>query len=299
MPNPLEELNHRLAVVRDRVRGVALRQTPGFYLFGRPGSAKTYTVRMTLDGEGFPYFYHDGHLTPMGLFELLDEQYDRVIVLDDVSELFASKIALQVLLAALGNQPDEPGVRIIKYRRQGREETVRFQGGLILISNLELHSAPLLQALKSRVHYLHYAPTDEQLIALMRHIAAQGWNGLSPAECSDVAEFVIEKATSNGVSPDLRLLVDKALPDYLQWRNGQCETHWRDLVLTTLEEQLVPLEHTTQAHRTRWHRKQEEHAVLRGILEEYATRDEQILAWVSETGKSDRAFYRRLGELGM
>jgi hypothetical protein len=45
-------------------------------------------------------------------------------------------------------------MRTIKYRRQGREVVVRFAGGIILISNLELHALPLLEALKSRLHYL-------------------------------------------------------------------------------------------------------------------------------------------------
>lgn len=296
--DPLTDLTRRLAVVRDRVRGVALRHHTGFYLFGRPGSSKTYTARKTLDDEGFPYTYHDGHLTAMGFFDLLGEQHDRVIVLDDVSEIFDNKIALQLLLAALGNQPDEPGVRIVKYKRQGHEQTVRFTGGLILISNLELHAAPLLEALKSRVHYLHYNPTDEQIIALMRAIARKGWNGISPQECGEIAAFVIEKSQAFGCHLDLRLLVDKAFPDFLQWRNGQAETHWRDLVVTTMEQQLVHLEHTTDAQRTRWNVKQKEHAVVRAILEEHDSREEQIAAWVSGTGKSQRAFYRRLAELG-
>jgi len=78
----------------------------------------------------------------MGLFDLLAQYHDRVIVLDDVSEILANRIALQILLAALGNQPNATGVRSVKYRRQGHDETVRFTGGIILISNLELHAAP-------------------------------------------------------------------------------------------------------------------------------------------------------------
>jgi len=124
MPVALQELQQRLAVVRDRVRGVARRHYTGFYLFGRPGTSKTYTVRTTLDELNFAYEYHLGHLTPMGLFDLLAEQHDRVLVLDDVSEILTNRIALQVLLAALGNQPHATGTRIVKYRRQGRDITV-------------------------------------------------------------------------------------------------------------------------------------------------------------------------------
>jgi len=151
--SPLQELQQQLAIVRDRVRSVARKLSNGLYLFGPAGTSKTYTVKTTLDDLKLkrPYQYHLGHITSMGLFDLLGECHDRIIVLDDVSELLNSKIALQILLAALGNQPDDTGERIVKYQRQGHDEIVRFTGGIILISNLKLHATPLLDALKSRV----------------------------------------------------------------------------------------------------------------------------------------------------
>jgi hypothetical protein len=47
----LAELQRRQAVVRDYVRGVALQYRTGLYLFGPPGTAKTYTVRSVLGNE--------------------------------------------------------------------------------------------------------------------------------------------------------------------------------------------------------------------------------------------------------
>ena len=299
----LEELNRRLAVVRDRVRGVALGHHTGFYLFGRPGTGKTHIVRKTLAGLDIPYYYHDGHLTPLGLFDLLAEQHDRVIVLDDVSALFEERVALQLLLAALSRQPGGTEGRIVKYRRQGRVESVRFSGGIICLSNLELHAAPLLQALKSRMHYLKYDPTDEQLDALMQTIAAQGWPvgepQLSPDECQEVAAFLIAASRRLGVRLDVRLLVDKAFPDYLQHRLGETEVHWKDLVIATLQEQLVDLQHTpVERHGRREGRKQQERQIIQELLAEYAAVPARLAAWETRTGKSARAYYRRLEELG-
>ncbi len=298
----LETLYSRQAVVRDRVRGVALKLHTGLYLFGRAGTGKTHGVRQTLEGTGVPYHYHDGHLTDLGLFDLLEEQHDRVIVLDDVSSLFERKVGLQLLLAALGNQPDETGQRLVKYRRQGRDETIRFTGGIIAISNLELHSAPLLQALKSRVHYLKYDPTEDQIAALFLDIAGRGWPSgrplLSARECRSVAEFVIEEARRLNVRLDIRLLVDKAFPDYLQHRSGHTEAHWKDLVRATLEEQLIDLKHTVVGGKPgRAERKRDEQEVVRDILAEFHTKAEQLAAWRDRVGKSDRAFYRRLEEM--
>lgn len=129
----LAELNERLALVRDRVRGVAKQGQAGFYLYGRAGTSKTYTVRTTLEELGVKYQYQNGHITPIGLFETLEEHPDGIIVLDDVSEIFKQPTAKSILLAALGSQPN--GVREIRYKRQGVTAKVRFSGGVIAISN--------------------------------------------------------------------------------------------------------------------------------------------------------------------
>lgn len=45
----LADLGRRQAIVRDNVRGVARQYATGLYLFGRPGTAKTHTVRRVLE----------------------------------------------------------------------------------------------------------------------------------------------------------------------------------------------------------------------------------------------------------
>ena len=300
--SPLDDLNSRLTIIRDRVRGVALGHHTGFYLFGRPGTSKTFTVRKTLDELKTKYEYIDGHLTPMGLFELLALYFDRVIVLDDVAQLLADKKALQILLAALGNQPDNRHARIIKYRRQGRDETIRFTGGIIAISNLELHSQPLLEALESRFTTSGILPPTTRWRLLMLEVSRKGWPSqspvLTPAQCLEVATFLITESQRLNVRLDMRMLVDKAFPDLLQHRQGDTEAHWKDLVMTTLEQQTVELTHTIAEASTRQARKEQEHEIIRQLMAEHADRDQQVTAWKECTGKSDRAFYRRLSELG-
>jgi hypothetical protein len=157
----------------------------------------------------------------------------------------------------------------VKYRRQGRVEAVTFHGQIICISNLALQRGPLLTALKSRVHYLGFEPNDEELAALMLDLAASGWPAkqprLSPAECGQVAAFLIEEARRRDVPLDLRQLVDKAYPDYLQHRSGDTEVDWRDLVIASLEGQVVELRHTSTIRPTkRKEQKESEQELLRG-----------------------------------
>lgn len=298
--DPLAELEDRLRVIRDRVRGVALGHHAGFYLFGRPGTSKTYTVKTTLAEIGKKFAYQSGHLTDIGLFELLEENHDRVIVLDDVSAIFTKPVALQIMLAALGNQPSDRGTRIVKYKRKGGDLTIRFTGGIIAVSNLELHTEPVLAGLKSRVNYLKYDPTDEQMEAMILNVVSKGWKvgelSMTPTECLEVAKFLVDHSSQMSIRLDMRNLVDKAYPDYLQHRSGQTDTHWKDLVRSSLEEQLIALQHSPEKD-TRDGTKLKEQLLVRTLMTEYDNREERVGKWQELTGKSERAFYRRLQEL--
>jgi hypothetical protein len=300
----LAGLNRYQGIVRDLTRGVARHYATGLYLFGRPGTAKTHTVRGLLEKEICePYTYQRGHLTPLGLFELLAEHPDEVIVLDDLTAVLDSDIALQILLSALEHPGpgDRTRSRVVKYRRQGREERAVFRGGIICISNRELHDDELLGAFKSRVHTLNYDPSDAQLGALMLGIAELGWPHtgqleISPEEARAVAHFLIGEMLRLGCRFDLRLFFNKALPDFQQWKDDETESDWRDLVTASIEEHLVAVRHADERP-SRAERKRDEHALLQEILRGHETREERVRAWTERTGKSERAFYRRLAEM--
>lgn len=296
----LKDLHRRQGVVRDFVRGVAHGYRSGLYLFGPPGTAKTHTVRTVLEREIKEiYAYQRGHLTPMGLFGLIAEHPDETIVLDDLGHILKSDVALQLLLSAL--EGPTPGGRPVIYRRQGKEERTMFRGGIICISNRELHDDEVLSAFKSRVHTLKYDPSDAQLGALMLAIAESGWPTarptVTPQEAVSVARFLIGEMLRLRCRFDLRLFVCKALPDYQQWKDGETESDWRDLVTAAIEEQLVEIRHPRERPPSREARLEEEHAIVREILQEHETRQGQVHAWIERTGKSERAFYRRRAEI--
>ncbi len=295
----LADLHRRQAIVRDYVRGVAQQYATGLYLFGRPGTAKTHTVRLTLEKDIREiYVYQRGHLTPVGLFELIAEHPDEVIVLDDLVTIFRSDIALQILLSALEHPSpgDRTRTRVVKYRRKGEEVRVPFRGGIICISNRELHDDELLGAFKSRVHTLNYDPSDAQLGALMLDLAERDSLPVLPEEALEVARFVIEAMLRQGCRFDLRLFINKAIPDYVQWKDDETESDWRDLVIASIEEHLVAVRHSFERP-SRADRKDEEHALIRQIEKDHPPGEARIRAWSERTGKSARAFYRRLAEM--
>jgi hypothetical protein len=300
----LAELLRRQMIVRDYVRHVAGQYGTGLYLFGRPGTAKTHTVRAVLEELiREPYTYQRGHLTPMGLFELIASHPDDVIVLDDLGAVLKSDVALQILLSALEHPTSRDRSRVVKYRRQGREERAVFRGGIVCISNRELHDDELLGAFKSRVHVLNYDPADAQLGALMLDIADRGWHGgsgnteIDPETARMVAHYLIGEMLRLACRFDLRLLVNKAFPDYQQWKDGEAESDWRDLITASIEEHLVAVRHPEESPVSREARKDEEHSILQEIIRDNPSRDDRVRAWIQRTGKSERAFYRRLAEI--
>ena len=297
----LAELNERLALVRDRVRGVAKQGHAGFYIYGRPGTSKTYTVLKTLEEIGVKPVYVHGHVTPIGLFEEFEKQPDGIFVLDDVGEIFKQPTAKSILLAALGAQPN--GIREISYKRQGKPAAkVNFRGGVIAISNLELHGDELISAIKSRVQTLNYNPTDEQISALMRLIASNGFavdgERMSPTECGKVVEFLLDRCKSLNTRPDVRMLVEKAFKDFILWKTGESETHWNDLINSALEDQLVALTHPVDQHVPTKHEEEAaELDKLEEIVKQFSTHEERLEAFMTATGKSKRTYQRRMRQL--
>lgn len=293
-----EELMLRLKVVKDRVRGVVKGTANGFYLYGSPGTSKTYTVRSTLDMLAVNYRYSSGHLTPIGLFQLLDHCRDQVLVLDDVSSIFNQPIALQILLSALGNPHSASGVRRIHHTTAKGDSVVDFTGGIICISNLPLksHCNQVINALKDRVFVFNYDPTDDQIIALIEHIASQGIDGVSPSNAMKVAKFLISECIRQSVKPTVRLFVDKAIKDFKLYEMKGSELHWQDLTTSNLQQQLVPLLHPiTDLSRTEL--KEAEQRIITEIFITHDTPADRVAEWVARTGKSQAAFYRRVAEL--
>jgi hypothetical protein len=221
-------------------------------------------------------------------------------------------VGLQILLAALGRSPEDagtPGVenaRIITYKCKGIEQRTVFTGGIVAISNLELHDGDLLSAIKSRTDPVKYAPSDQELAALMLDIAAQGYTleqpkmaeegkrtSLTSDECREVAMFVVERSLDRSCHLDLRVLVDKSFPKRLQFENGDADNHWKDLVLMSIEEQLIEPRHTPAVGRM----ARPEPEIVRSLQASGIPHREQLLEWRRLTGKSPRAFYRWQAQL--
>lgn len=294
----LETLHRQQSLIRDRIRAVVHGEANGIYLHGRPGSSKTYVVRTTLENLGQRYTYSNGHLTPIGLFGLIEENPQSVILLDDVSSIFQQPTALQILLAALGTPHDGSRTRTVRYKTANDDRVAFFDGSIIAISNLQLagHSNQVLEALQDRVHVMAFEPADEEIEAAIHEIAGTAPRGVESSHAVEVAVFLLEQCRALGVRPSVRLFVDKALPDFRLWHAGNSESHWQDLVRSGVRQMVIPQQHGLRDMTRRDQIAAERNTVL-NICAAYAKRSDRLAAWSAQTGKSQSAFYRRFQEL--
>jgi len=287
-PEDMEEIDKLESLrdlIRDRVTGVAERYHVGTYIYGRPGSSKTHTVVETLDNLGNPYKLCNARMSAPGLFDVLRDHPEHVVVLDDINSLFKNKGAIQILMAALGGKPGEP--RRITYQIKGiGKESCDFSGGIVAISNLPLRRDPETDALTSRVTTLSYEPTDAMLIAFCKSLALKGFEDLTPVEAIDVVEFVLSECRKMDVRIDLRTVV-KAWHDRRLDKNGISIRPWEDLVRSSLDRPTVRTE-------SRADRIERETILAKELFlkfpEDKATRDK---VWRDLTQSSPHSLYRR------
>jgi DNA repair photolyase len=307
LPEARSTLEARARQLRNDVRGVVKGYSTGLYLFGPAGHGKTHAVVETLTSMKAAFEHHQGQVTPGGLIDALGERPDAIHVFDDVTDILKHKVALQVLLGALGRpagrSPSDPGahLRRIKYKRQGAEHVIEFTGGVIALSNLPLPDNEVAGAFASRVDVIHYRLSDEEAAALMLEIAKRGFRDqqgreLSAAAALEVAHFVIGEALRAGGPFDLRDLTHKGLPKRLQYEQGDMEGHWQDAVRAALRQRFTAAPGEVRLPDSprllsgeRLTEIAAEIAAVNGRGEEARVKE-----WEDRTGKAERTFYRYL-----
>ncbi len=289
----LDRLDRKLMVVRDRVASVVRGYTSGFFLFGEGGNCKSYTVLQELERLGADYKTHNSRMTGRGLFDVMRKHPDSIHLLEDVEGLFRDPMAQGVLRSALwGQQRGDDQERLVTWNAYKTNLHFYFSGGVIVTSNRPLDDLPELRALGTRVNPVNLFCTNQEIAALMRKVALDGFrhrgDRLGPGESLEVAEYVIDHCLRANRNLDMRLLVN-GFADRLQYEAGETECHWHDLLLCRMVERAVP------AKESRAERLLREREIAARISD--MPRDERLRVWHERTGKSEAALYRRMAEL--
>lgn len=299
----LASLESKQLKIEDAVEQVARGVLNGYYLWGRGGTGKSFHVQTTLERLGVPYEFFNGKLSEPAFCQLLSDKPAGLFLLEDL--LLDSK-TYELLKYALWGQRNKRGyeVRRVKPQTMRKSYDFVFEGQIILIMNRPLGGSFSTDALRSRVlcHRLEF--TDEEMIALMREVSAEGFqhgskafrkwlraktedgNGiLSPEECQEVCEYIVERHRESRRGLDMRVLI-KSFASRLASNNGIGSLHWKDRVEDHLSEVIQPeLKENRAARITRETAIANEIAGLPRAL--------RIAEWKKRTGKSEKAYYRR------
>ena len=243
----LTELHSRQGVLRDFVGLVVDDKATGIYVFGRPGTAKSYTVNEVLKTVSKAISPQRGHLTPMGLFELIADHPDEVIVLDDVTAVFDSDVALQILLSALESPSPAtaPAPASCSYRRKDdvrRAPSVAASsasptGSCTTMTCWGRSRAASTPSTTTRPTRSSARDAGHRRAGRLHGIASSRESGLRSPGSSSARCCGWDAASTCGCSSTRRCRI------YQQWKDGETESDWRDLVTASIEQHLVAVRH--------------------------------------------------------
>ena len=284
-PTSLEERQRLLA---HHVRLVARGMANGLCVYGsRGGLGKTKVVLETLKEEGVTPVTLTGHCTPLAMYMSLYEHPDSVVFLDDCDAMFRNLPALGILRSALWE--GEKGNRLVNYNSSQLKvpSSFRFDGRVIFAVNTLPSRNHAFDAVLSRVDQYELDASNEEVLDLMRQLAAQGFEGLTPEDCLEVVDFIGEFSATRELS--LRLL-EPSFHKVIYAR--EAGVNWRQLVASQLHEigrTVAPRVSDTRAY---------DMECLRQVVEEYENVADQEAAFRALTRRSRATFFRLKKALG-
>ena len=100
----LAELDGKLSIVRDAVRGTAEHFSTGFLLHGEAGIGKSHTVLNELQRLSATFVVHNSRMTGRGLVDRLQQSPSSIHLIEDAESMFDDQRAWGVLRSALWSQ---------------------------------------------------------------------------------------------------------------------------------------------------------------------------------------------------
>jgi len=280
----LTALEQRQQLLAHHVRMVAKKVVAALFCYGSVGGlGKSRTIHSTLEAEGITPVLINSHVTPLALYGLLyQHREDAVLFFDDCDSTYSSMPHLGLLRSALWTP------RVVTYNSSaltGLPSSFEFTSRCIFAANVIPSKNQAFNAVLSRCDIFELLATNEEIIALMRSVSANGFHGLTPEDCATVIDFIAENSEDRQLS--MRLL-GSSLRKLTYARAENLD--WRPLI----KSQLQTLGRKQQATK-RLDTKSRDMKLLRETLKKYPDDvKNQMLYWCSQSGKSRASFYRVL-----
>jgi len=281
---PLEE---RQELLSHHVRLVARGMANGLFVYGACGGlGKSKVIQETLLAEGADLRLLNSHITALSLYETLYfSRSGKVIWLDDCDGLYGDLKILGLLRSALWGQNNQRTVTYTSSQLGELPNSFTFESRIIMTANVLPKKNNAFRAVLSRIDVFELSASNEEVVALMKTIAAKGFEDLSQDTCLEVVEFIEKHADGRQLS--MRLLE----PSFRKVQYAHQEgLDWQPLV----KSQLQTLGKSSAAA-TGIDMKTHEVQCLRAAAERYPSSvREQQTHWSRATGKSRASFFRVL-----
>ena len=204
----------------------------GLCAYGSKGGlGKTKVILETLRKERIRPLVLNGHITPLSLFTNLFRHPDSAVFVDNADSLFRNLPALGILRSALWGETNEK--RLVTYNSSQLKtpSSFYFTGRILFAINTLPRHNHAFNAVLSRIDQYELDATNDEVLEMMKRLAAKGFHGLTPEKCMEVVDFISEFAATRELS--LRLLE----PSYRKVLYAKdAGVDWKELVASQLHE---------------------------------------------------------------
>jgi hypothetical protein len=198
-----KEVNAKFKNLRTITALVASLQSPSMIVTGKGGLGKTYNIKQTIKSMGIRkanFKEMVGYTTARGLYEVLYDNKDSLILIDDCDEALEDKTSISLLKAAL----DSYDVRTITWNAKVSKNSkypssFDFTGSIIFITNLNVDDID--QAILSRSMVVDLAMTNEEKLVRIDSIL----KFLNPEFSMEVKQDALNYLRENGKTFDVNL----------------------------------------------------------------------------------------------
>lgn len=228
---PQTALEERQALLAHHVRMVARGMSNGLFVVGPGGLGKSLVISRTLTEEAVVPVILNSHCTPLGLYAtMFHHRKDAVIWMDDSDAAYTNLPILGLLRSALWGQ----GERVVTYtssQLQGVPSSFPFTSRIICTANVVPTRNEPFRAVLSRVDVYQLSATNDDVLELMRRMAAKGFNDVSPTTCLEVVDYIARAGGSRQLS--VRLFEGSMRKVEYALQTG---TDWQELVRSQLDQ---------------------------------------------------------------
>lgn len=219
----------RFDYLKDLVDLIIDKESPSLLVTGMSGIGKTFVVKRKFDHrdkvEGVDYLYVQGHSSPLGLYALLHDNRESIIVFDDCDSVFKDDISINILKCAL----DSYETRRLSWHSSRLPENLdasfTFRGGIIFISNLDANRID--EAVKSRTITINLSMSRVELYDYMTEILEFIEPNLAIELKKEVLEF-LGSVKETLPQFNVRTLIKACRIRKLARKNGR--ENWKSLV---------------------------------------------------------------------